>query len=84
MLQLLNMSFKPSTVVGLLACILAAVCVVPAQSNNTYRTVGEALQAKNLTVLLAAVQVSSTVWHVMESTWMIMCAVALPCACILL
>ncbi|WIA15970.1 hypothetical protein OEZ85_012711 [Tetradesmus obliquus] len=55
------MSFKPSTVVGLLACILAAVCVVPAQSNNTYRTVGEALQAKNLTVLLAAVQAAGIV-----------------------
>jgi hypothetical protein len=45
------------TFVGLLACVLAAAVVAPAQSTTNFDTVGEALQAKNLTILLAAVQV---------------------------
>jgi hypothetical protein len=45
------------TFVGLLACVLAAAFVATAQSTTNFDTVGEALQAKNLTILLAAVQV---------------------------
>jgi hypothetical protein len=54
------MSVRPSAFVGLLAYLIASACILPAQAAESFTTVGEALQANNLTILSAAVQVRSS------------------------